>query len=165
MKYIANPVRVSAARILEVTDVTDCGVGGQSNPDLMLRLEDGRSFQADSGMTARYIPVEGDYVVTQEDGYTYINPRDVFERKYHPEHSRVSFAADREIDAFLRGVGDKIVARGEKVESAVVIYGSYGGKFYVESVESAVEAVGVMEIGKAVMLSAVIKDTFIPEVV
>ncbi len=114
-------------------------------------------------MTARYTPVEGDYVVTQEDGYTYINPRDVFERKYHPEHSRVSFAADREIDAFLRTIGDKIVARGEKVESAVVIYGSYGGNFYVDSTESAVEAVGVMEIGKSVMLSAVIKNTFIQE--
>ena len=68
--HIANPVRVTAVRILEVTDVTKREEGcGQSSPDMLLRLEDGRNFDADSGMTARYVPVAGDYVVTQEDGY------------------------------------------------------------------------------------------------
>lgn len=33
-------------------------------------------------MMARYTPVVGDYWVVQEDGYIYLNPRDVFERKY-----------------------------------------------------------------------------------
>jgi hypothetical protein len=83
--HIANPVSVQATRILDVTDVTDRSEGSdQSSPDLMLRLEDGRNFKADAGMTARYTPVPGDYVVTQEDGYTYLNPKDVFERKYRP---------------------------------------------------------------------------------
>jgi hypothetical protein len=83
--HIANPVRVNATRILEVTDITDRSEGsGQSSPDLMLRLEDGRNFAADMSMTSRHIPIVGDYIVTQEDGYVYINPRDVFERKYSP---------------------------------------------------------------------------------
>lgn len=81
--HTANPVRVSATRILEVTDVTRREPGyGQSSPDLVLRLEDGRNFEANSSMTARFVPLVGDYVVTQEDGYTYLNPKDVFERKY-----------------------------------------------------------------------------------
>ena len=65
----ANPVRVNAARILEVTGTT-------------FRLEDGRNYEAQEGMLFRYVPVEGDYLVTQEDGYEYVNPKDVFERKY-----------------------------------------------------------------------------------
>jgi hypothetical protein len=83
--HIANPVHVNATRILEVTDVTDHSDGKiQSSPDLVLRLEDGRNFEADISMTARLVPVVGDYVVTQEDGYVYLNPKDVFERKYSP---------------------------------------------------------------------------------
>lgn len=83
--HIANPVRVNATRILEVTDITDRSEGRpQSSPDLMLRLEDGRNFSADMSMTSRHVPVAGDYVVTQDDGYVYLNPKDVFERKYSP---------------------------------------------------------------------------------
>ena len=34
-------------------------------------------------MCARMTPVKGDYWVTQlHDGYHYLNPKDVFERKY-----------------------------------------------------------------------------------
>lgn len=35
-------------------------------------------------MLARYTPSPGDYIVIQEDGYTYLNPKEVFERKYEP---------------------------------------------------------------------------------
>ncbi|CAG2132421.1 hypothetical protein [Cupriavidus numazuensis] len=83
--HIANPVRVRALRISEVKDIT-CRVEGygQTSPDLQLRLEDGSGYTALSDMTARYIPVPGDYLVVQEDGYAYLNPKDVFERKYSP---------------------------------------------------------------------------------
>lgn len=81
--HIANPVRVQATRIEEVTDITDRSEGkGQSHPDVMLRLADGSNYRANSNMTARYVPVAGDYLVRQEDGYEYLNPKDVFERKY-----------------------------------------------------------------------------------
>ena len=33
-------------------------------------------------MTARYQPKIGDYLVRAEDGYEYLNPANVFERKY-----------------------------------------------------------------------------------
>ncbi|MBK5570106.1 MAG: hypothetical protein I8N66_27295 [Ensifer sp. SSB1] len=52
-------------------------------------------------MTSRYVPVAGDFVVTQEDGYVYLNPRDVFTRKYS-----LAPAADGSIEA-------EIVAKGK----------------------------------------------------
>lgn len=33
-------------------------------------------------MTSRYTPKAGDYYVVQADHYIYINPKEVFERKY-----------------------------------------------------------------------------------
>lgn len=81
--HFAKPVRVFAYRIVEVKDVTDRSDGRcQSSPDLELHLESGFKFDANASMTARYVPVVGDYVVTQDDEYSYINPKDVFERKY-----------------------------------------------------------------------------------
>jgi hypothetical protein len=107
--HIANPVRVIATAILEVTDITDRSKGrGQSSPDLMLRLADGRNYKADISMTSRYVPVAGDYLVTQEDGYEYLNPKDVFERKY------------RAIDdnAMTFGLAIEALKRGQRVARA-----------------------------------------------
>jgi len=149
--FIANPVRVTAARIINVADKNiDTG-----RTDLT--LEDGSVFEADDGMTARYTPVPGDFLVVQEDGYTYLNPREVFERKYRPQGARVGFAADREIAAFLRETGDIIVSDGEQVDHAVVVYGTYGGKFFVRSTMTAVEVLGTLDIGKATMMDAILR--------
>jgi hypothetical protein len=74
--HIANAVSVIAATILEVSE--------KPSGNLMLRLSDGRNYEADTSMTVRYCPVPGDYLVTQEDGYEYLNPKEVFERKYSP---------------------------------------------------------------------------------
>lgn len=76
LTHTANPVRVNAATILDVSELT--------TGNLMLRLSDGRNYEADTSMTVRHAPVAGDYLVTQEDGYEYLNPKDVFERKYSP---------------------------------------------------------------------------------
>jgi hypothetical protein len=76
--HTANPVRVNAATILDVTE--------GPNGNLLLRLSDGRNYTADTSMTVRYYPVVGDYLVTQEDCYEYLNPKDVFERKYSATH-------------------------------------------------------------------------------
>ena len=90
--HIANPVAVTAFRIEEVTDITNREPGcGQSSPELMLRLANGINYRADIAMTARYVPVPGDYVVRQADGYEYLNPKDVFERKYSKIHGDSSF--------------------------------------------------------------------------
>jgi hypothetical protein len=72
--HIANPVLVHAAIILAIANE------GISNTKL--ELDDGSAFVAPAEMTARHIPQTGDYLVTQDDGYRYINPKDVFERKY-----------------------------------------------------------------------------------
>jgi hypothetical protein len=76
MKYKANPVIVDAFEIVgmaprEQTDginLTLQGVMGQ--------------YHATPEMLSRMQPKSGDYLVRQEDGYEYLNPKEVFERKY-----------------------------------------------------------------------------------
>ena len=75
MKYIANPVEVEAHKII--------GVGAQIN-GTHLALENGENVTATKEMTARTAPKPGDYWVIQADGYIYLNPKEVFERKYSP---------------------------------------------------------------------------------
>ena len=75
MKYIANPVEVDAYKIVEVR---------QSGSEIHCVLDTGIVAIANPGMTARYTPVEGDYWVRQADNYEYLNPKEVFERKYRP---------------------------------------------------------------------------------
>ena len=76
MKYIANPVGVDAFKIISV---------GKPNADssVNVALDNGENEVATSGMCSRYTPVAGDYWVVQSDGYIYLNPKEVFERKYH----------------------------------------------------------------------------------
>lgn len=79
MKYIANPVEVEAYRIASVGEPYGGG-------ELAMRdcaCDDGVTRVATVAMMSRYTPVEGDYWVVQSDGYFYLNPREVFERKYH----------------------------------------------------------------------------------
>lgn len=76
MKYKANPVIVDAFKIVSVSMMR------LDDGSLNIALEDGRNVKADKGMLARYEPVAGDYWVQQADGYEYLNPREVFERKY-----------------------------------------------------------------------------------
>lgn len=149
--FIANPVRVRAARILAVSREDD------DTGRVDLKLDDDTVFEATPEMMARFDPQPGDFLVVQEDGYTYLNPREVFERKYSPEGARVSFAADREIALFLRDVADRIVHDGEEVEHAVVVYGKYGGTFRVHSTESGVGALGMLSIGERTMQDAIVR--------
>lgn len=82
MKYIANPVIVDAFVIQEVWPLTgDVVLPGQYG----LRLGNGEEKTANLEMVARMIPKAGDYYVIQSDGYVYLNPKDVFERKYSSE--------------------------------------------------------------------------------
>ncbi len=78
MKYKANPVIVDAFKIISVQVVPD------ADPPLPRRVatDDGENRIATPEMQSRYIPVKGDYWVVQEDGYEYLNPKAVFERKY-----------------------------------------------------------------------------------
>lgn len=77
MKYTANPIEVDAFKILEVTPL-------EGSPKLQLDCSEGRRFYATAEMTSRMTPTKGDYFVVQADNYAYLNPKDVFERKYHP---------------------------------------------------------------------------------
>lgn len=76
--YRANPVEVEAFEIVSVA--------GMTNPDgsLNLALSNGTNVSAHPDMLARITPALGDYWVVQEDGYVYLNPKLVFQRKYSP---------------------------------------------------------------------------------
>jgi hypothetical protein len=75
--YQANPVSVTASRIT--------GLGGHdANGSRTLKLDDGRTIKATKEMLARIDPKVGDYYVIQQDGYAYLNPAEVFQRKYSP---------------------------------------------------------------------------------
>lgn len=76
MKYIARPVEVEAFKI---TKIDAAGTN-----DFRLELDGHEPVIATSAMTSRMTPNIGDYFVVQEDGYEYLNPKDVFERKYRP---------------------------------------------------------------------------------
>jgi hypothetical protein len=76
MKYVANPVVVDAYKILMLEGISD---GGYE-----LQLDNFEFRNATPAMCSRMTPAVGDYWVVQADGYTYLNPKDVFERKYRP---------------------------------------------------------------------------------
>ncbi len=80
MKYVANPVEVEAFEIVSVEPMPD------ADPALgrHVATNDGQNRFADAGMCSRLVPVAGDYWVIQSDGYAYLNPKAVFERKYSP---------------------------------------------------------------------------------
>ena len=77
MKYRANPVEVNAYRITEVGPILDDG-------SRWITMTGNPASLASSEMMSRMTPAPGDYWVVQSDGYVYLNPKDVFERKYHP---------------------------------------------------------------------------------
>lgn len=81
MKYIANPVEVDAWPIEQIEQVPAGplpGHDGRAN----LRLSDGFWVTATPEMLSRITPKVGDYYVVQSDGYVYLNPKEVFSRKY-----------------------------------------------------------------------------------
>jgi len=75
MKYVANPVEVDAFVIRSVSQNFE-------DPNWYVTLDDGRTMKATPEMCARMSPRPGDYWVVQSDGYEYLNPKSVFERKY-----------------------------------------------------------------------------------
>jgi hypothetical protein len=91
LKFIANPVEVEAFEILEVMEFELPGSDRERSAQLFIvepeslnadQPTTGHLYVAGPGMTARYWPKPGDYLVRQSDGYEYLNPREVFERKY-----------------------------------------------------------------------------------
>lgn len=83
MKYVANPVEVDAFVIHSVQFVRDA-------PNASLVLDGGKVVYATPEMMSRMTPRPGDYWVVQSDGYEYLNPRAVFERKYSPKQEAVA---------------------------------------------------------------------------
>ena len=88
-KYIANPVEVDAFVIVDTNawrSDRDRADSTQTVQTLWIKLEDGRMLDRSKlplgEMTARMWPKVGDYLVIQSDGYQYLNPKEVFERKY-----------------------------------------------------------------------------------
>ena len=80
MRYVANPVIVDAWQISRV----DPKLSHWGETTIELEGMVGSERVLSPEMTARMKPKVGDYLVRQADGYEYLNPKDVFERKYRP---------------------------------------------------------------------------------
>lgn len=146
--HVASPVRVEAHQIVSV-DVADFNTGR------LVVLSDGSKTVLTAEMIARYVPVEGDYLVTQEDGYQYVNPRDVFERKYNAIGQRVTFVQDQKAAAFLRKVADQVEHYGLEAELGAVVVGAYGARVHVFTMNSGLECVATLRIGEQIMLDTI----------
>lgn len=84
MKYRANPVIVDAFRIerITTTPVNKGSFAPGAEVSMELLLDNGETVKPAWDMLVRIKPVAGDYWVVQSDGYIYLNPKEVFERKY-----------------------------------------------------------------------------------
>ena len=80
-KYIANPVEVDDFVIIAISNPLS-RIQAPVGAKICLTLDNMEDKYPDDGMLARYSPKVGDYWVIQADGYIYINPKVVFERKY-----------------------------------------------------------------------------------
>lgn len=77
MKYQARPVIAEAHIIVGVGPILPDG-------SMHCALQNGENATATKEMISRFIPDAGDFWVIQEDGYVYLNPSNVFLRKYEP---------------------------------------------------------------------------------
>lgn len=120
-EYFAQPVKVTAYLITEIR-------GREPNGNVRLTLENGDLVEALPDMTVRMQPQVGDYWVIQEDGYTYLNPRAVFQKKYAPTMAESIYDAPRlaaldeaikEQKIKLRSNAAPVVA--EEVETAAML--------------------------------------------
>lgn len=154
-KYAAKPVEVDGYQILEVRkDRSDLDHAERWS----VRLEDGTRKTLTYGQVARYTPQKGDYLVIQSDGYEYINPKAVFERKYRCIE-RAGFAEDAPgtVAEYLEELAQQVRAGELEVtpDEAVVVFNeldrgylvNYQGSLGVTDVVTALAA------GQQVMLN------------
>lgn len=80
MKFTGKPRSCDAWPITKTYPRSDQSHGeDQSNGGMIVELSDGRAIVLTAAMLARYVPEPGDYYVQADDGYTYVNPKHVFE--------------------------------------------------------------------------------------
>lgn len=149
--HVANPVHVRAVQLVDFQK-------NDTTKNLYAFDAEGGRYTLTGEMLARYLPVPGDYLVTQDDGYQYINPREVFERKYQAIGQRVTFMKDSETADFLRNVAESIVSFAENSDMAVVVCGSYGGNIRVFSTNGGIDTIGVLRIGEQIMVNTIMPN-------
>lgn len=146
--HVANPVRVIAHQIVDIEVLQSELVKAV---DVRVTLDNGTKTNISAEMRARYEPVIGDYLVEQEDGYLYVNPREVFERKYNAIGQKVVFQQDAETADFLRDVADRVTDTGENGDICTIVTGKIGGMLMVYTTKSALETLGVLRLGEKIM--------------
>jgi hypothetical protein len=135
-KYRAKPVKVTAYKIVGVG--TKCDDPAGNIPFYIpLTLDNCEAVMADSAMCARMTPETGDYWVIQEDGYTYLNSKVVFDRKYELVMDRKPTI--QELESILNSEEDisiQILSNGEITtqthQKPLTMQNSLGGEYIVK---------------------------------
>jgi hypothetical protein len=82
-KYQYKVRQVEGFQITDIEHRHCDHVPGRACKVLVEKTQDASEWiNCDEGMTARFYPSVGDYVVIQPDGYVYLNPKKVFEEKF-----------------------------------------------------------------------------------
>lgn len=74
-KYAVRPLTVDAFQITHVSDTYEEGL-------VDITLDNGEVVTCRPELMSRMKPAVGDYYICTDDGYFYLNPKVVFERKY-----------------------------------------------------------------------------------
>ncbi len=128
MKYEAKPVIVDAYIIVGVGCI-------QRDGSLHCALQNGENAVATKEMISRFIPDAGDYWVVQADGYAYLNPKDVFERKYQPMEADMATPND-----FAKFHHDNVAKLDPVKRAAAVAFLRDGLSSQAESIRAAIKA-------------------------
>lgn len=154
--HIARPVRVYASQIVELAQEQD---GVLRQQVVVARTADDAIHRLTIDMIARHNPKPGDYIVEQEDGYVYVSPREVFERKYRPaDEQPVDFDQQSPVVEALRKLATDIEQRGDEPEAAVVVYGTLGEGMVVHSTASSLDSLGVLALGQKILCDVLVPD-------
>ncbi len=82
-RYTTNPIEIDANQIIGIEPLEHRGVlDVGANFGLLLLLENETKFPAGREMISRHVPSAGDFLVTAQDGFVSIVPKEVFERRY-----------------------------------------------------------------------------------
>lgn len=155
-RYVARPVLADAWQIVEVQQGS---MLDRCDLSYSIRLEGSSDFiLLTHAQVARHRPVKGDYFVRQQDGYEYVAPKAVHERKYRCiEREGFDDDAPAAVGDFLEDLAQQVRAGELEVEpdEAVVVFNELDRGYLVtrQNSLSVTDVVTALAAGQHIMLN------------